>query len=307
MAVRKNNNNNEKKTNVYQIVTNRILDSMMKGVIPWRNTYVKRKGEKARFVNFVTQKPYSFLNCLLLGEPGEYISFKQVEEKHGHIKKGAKSRMVIYWGEYIPKEYKDKAKELEEEGKSFEHLKVRFPKYYLVFNMNDVEGINRQTEEMPQMQAAEDPTNVARMVVSDYKINEQVNVETAPDYDPEYNLQEDRVLIPEKENYTYEEDWWASLFSGLVHSTMTEKRCNRETEQKKMLEGEMSVKEELIGEIGSSMILSICGLHRKETHEQINAVCQKWIEAMNKDYRLIVSASYAAEKAAKYVMGEFAE
>ena len=55
------------------------------------------------------------------------------------------------------------------------------------------------------------------------------------------------------------------------------------------------------------MILSACGLHRKETHQQIDAVCQKWINAMNKDYRLIVTASYAAEKSAKYVLGQFAE
>ena len=307
MPVKKPHSHNEpQKGTVYQIVTKRILDNMIKGNIPWRQTYVKKKGEKSPYTNFVTGKAYSFLNCLLLGEPGEYISFKQLKERGGRIRKGSKSRLVIYWGEFIPEKDKKKAKQLEEEGKSFEHLKVKFPKYYLVYNMDDVEGIDRPAPEETSTQEAEDPTAVARMVAGDYEINERLTVNSAPQNDPRYDIGDDTVFVPSLENYTYEEDWWASLFSGMVHSTAVEKRCDRTTELQKMLQGEVSVKEELIAEIGSSMILSACGLRRNETHQQIDAVCQKWIDAMNKDYRLIVTASYAAEKAAKYILGEFA-
>ena len=308
MAVRKSNSDpSARHDNVYQMVTKRILDSMMRGEIPWRNTYVKKKGEKNPYTNYITGKPYSFLNSLLLGEPGQYASFNQIEKLHGKIKKGTKSKFIIYWGWFVPKDKKKEQKELEDEGKSFEHLKVYFPKYYNVFNMKDVEGVEIPKEETVEHHEAEDPTAVARMVMEDYKINESVDVKMSPDIDPEYRVTEDMVVLPEKTNYTFEEDWWASLFSGFVHSTVTEERCDRETERKKMLEGELSIKEQLIAEIGSSMILTSCGLKRQETHEQIDAECQKWIEAMNKDYRLIINASNAAEKAAKYIMGEFAE
>lgn len=312
MAVKRPNSNSAEqaensKDKVYMMVTKRILDNMMQGDIPWRNTIFKRKGAKSAYTNFVTGKPYSFLNCLLLGEPGEYASFKQIKEKGGVIKKGAKSRIVIYWGEFIPKDRQEKAKELEEKGESFEHLKVKFPKYYLVFNIKDTLGIKTEEPDEPEMQEAEEPTAVARMVIGDYEINEQVLLKEDPSFEPAYRVLTDEVEMPNKENFALEEDYYASVFSGFVHSTATEKRCNRETEYKKMLEGETSVKEELIAEIGSSMILSACGLHRKETHQQIDAVCQKWINAMNKDYRLIVTASYAAEKSAKYVLGQFAD
>lgn len=297
----------DKHGSVYQMVTKRILDSMMNGEIPWRKTYVHVKGQKAPYRNFVTGKPYSFLNSLLLGEPGEYGTFNQIKEHGGTIKKGAKSRMVIYWGEFIPTENKAKAKELEEAGENFDHLKVKFPKYYLVFNLNDTEGVKREeAEPMPETQRAEAPTAVARMVIDDYKTNEQVTLEEKMSYEPVYLPEIDTVKVPLKTNYHLEEDWFASVFGGFVHSTATEDRCNRETEMKKMLEGEMSVKEELIAEIGSSMILTACGLERKETHQQLAAECQKWVNAMNKDFRLIVMASNAAEKAAKYVLGEFA-
>lgn len=293
---------------VYQKVTMQILDNMMKGELPWRKTYVAKKGQKAPFTNYVTGKPYSFINSLLLGEPGEYASFKQIKAAGGNIKKGAKSKMVIYWGEFIPAEYKEKAEELEKEGKSTDHLKVRFPKYYLVFNVKDAEGLKekKSDEETVVMQEAEAPTALARMVIDEYGINQKVSVKSNPTYQPCYLPEEDTVQVPEKENYFIEEDWYASVFSGLVHSTATEERCNRETELKKMLDGNMSVKEELIAEIGSSMILNVCGLDRQETATQQAAECQKWIAALNNDYRLIVTASNAAEKAAKMVLGAYA-
>ena len=311
MAIKKRNSASaEQEVNskevVYMMVTKRILDNMMKGEIPWRQTYFK-PGGKPPYRNYVTGKGYAFINCLLLGEPGEYATWDQIKEKGGVVNEGAKSKIVIYWGEFIPKDRKEKAKELEEKGESFEHLKVKFPKYYRVFNIKDTTGLKSKDEPAPVMEEAEDPTAIARMVISDYEINEQVPVRIDASFDPAYRVLTDEVEVPEKANYSYEEDWYASVFSGFIHSTATEKRCNRETEYKKMREGETSIKEDLIGEIGSSMVLSACGLKRKETHQQIDAVCQKFINAMNKDYRLIVNASYAAEKAAKRVLGQFAE
>ena len=295
------------KDKVYMMVTQRVLDNMMKGEIPWRQTLFRPKGKKAAYTNLVTGKPYSFLNCLLLGEPGEYATFEQIKQRGGVVKKGAKSNIVIYWGEFIPEDRKELAKELEEKGKSFEHLKIKFPKYYRVFNVRDTEGIKREDVNAPVMEEAEDPTAMARMVISDYEINQQVPLRVDAKYEPAYRVLTDEVEVPEKTCYQYEEDWFASVFNGFIHSTATESRCNREKELQKMREGETSIKEDLIAEIGSSMILTACGLKRKETHLQTDAMCQKYINAMNKDYRLIVTSSYAAEKAAKMVLGEFAE
>ena len=312
MAIKKRNSGSPEqevssKEVVYMMVTKRILDNMIKGEIPWRQTYFKPNGGKPPYRNHVTGKGYSFINCMLLGEPGEYATWDQIKEKGGVVNKDAKSKIVIYWGEFIPKDRKEKAKELEEKGESFEHLKVKFPKYYRVFNIKDTTGLKSKDEPVPVMEEAEDPTAIARMVISDYEINQQVPVRIDATFDPAYRVLTDEVEVPEKANYSYEEDWYASVFSGFIHSTATEKRCNRETEYKKMCEGETSIKEELIAEIGSSMALSACGLKRKETHLQIDAVCQKFINAMNNDYRLIVNASYAAEKAARCVLGQFAE
>lgn len=301
-----NRHNDNRQTNVYEMVTKRILQRMMQGEIPWRNAWTAGKGQKHPFTNRFTGKPYSFLNTLLLGTPGQYATFRQIKEKGGTVKKGSKSKPVIYWGEYIPKDRKEEAKQLEEEGKDTSHLKVRFPKYYSVFDMRDVEGIEPEKEPEAVTHTSLSPTDIADMAVEDYTRDYGVLVDEA-DAEPSYDAAADRVTVPPKKAYEYEEDWYASLFGQLVHSTAGEKRCNRAREMEKMADDEMSVKEELIAEIGSSMAMTVTGLDRKETQEQQAAVCQKWIAAMENDYRLIVTASYGAEKAAKMILGEFAE
>ena len=94
------------KTDVYQIVTDRILEQLDKGTIPWRKGWttltVRREGRKThtetRTINQAysraTGKPYSLLNQMLLGRPGEWASYKQITEAGGSIRKGEKASMV---------------------------------------------------------------------------------------------------------------------------------------------------------------------------------------------------------------------
>lgn len=303
----KTNKSKEKSVNVYEMVTKEILKTIARGTLPWRQTWTARKGARHPFTNRFTGKPYSFLNTLLLGTPGEYATFNQIKEKKGSVKKGAKSKIVIYWGEFIPKENKERAEELEREGKDISHLKVRFPKYYRVFSMDDVEGIEPQEAvKEPAMKSALAPTDIAEMAERDYIISTGVNIDRDSD-EPGYDALTDTVSVPSADRFTYEEDFHAALLRELAHSTAAEGRCDRKREMEAMESDEASVKEELIAEIASSMCLSAAGLERRETKEQIAAECERWARILGSDHRLIVNASYGAEKAAKLILGEFAE
>lgn len=299
----------EKSKNVYEIVTKQILDRMMAGQIPWRDVLISRKGEKPRFRNHFKGNGYSLLNALLLGEPGTYATWNQIKEHGGKVKAGAKSHIVTYWCSFIPKDKQEEAERLEAEGLSTKHLEQQTLRFYQVFNMKDVEGIAQDSEEAPEtvQEKASAPTDIADMVISDYTINNSVKLVDSEGDETLYTPQEDVVSVPAKTRFLFEEDWYASLFGGLVGSTAKESRCDRKSEFERLCQGELSVKEALTREIGSSMILTACGLRRDQTHQQISAVCQKWIEPMKRDYRLIVYASSGAEKAAQYILGQFAQ
>ena len=78
---------------IYAAVTDRIIAQMEQGVIPWLKPW--RTNGKA--VSHATGKPYSLLNQMLLGRPGEYLTFKQCQTAGGRVKKGEKSNMVVFW------------------------------------------------------------------------------------------------------------------------------------------------------------------------------------------------------------------
>lgn len=82
------------KTSVYEMVTNRIIEQLEKGVVPWQKPWT---GVRSGAYNRISKKPYSLLNQMLLFHKGEYATFNQWKNLGGHIKKGSKSEIVVFW------------------------------------------------------------------------------------------------------------------------------------------------------------------------------------------------------------------
>ena len=78
---------------IYAEVTARIIAQMEEGVIPWCKPWIAC----GKAISRSTGKPYSLLNQMLLGRPGEYLTFKQCQEAGGKVKKGEKASMVVFW------------------------------------------------------------------------------------------------------------------------------------------------------------------------------------------------------------------
>ena len=82
------------KVNVYEMVTERFIEELEKGNIPWQKPW---SGVRSGAFNRVSKKAYSILNQMMLKHTGEYATFKQWSELGGKIKKGEKSEMVVFW------------------------------------------------------------------------------------------------------------------------------------------------------------------------------------------------------------------
>lgn len=110
---------------VYDIITNKIIEKLEAGVIPWKKPF-----KNGIAVNWKTQKPYRGINTILL-DGGEYATYKQIKEAGGKVKNGAKAHIVVFW------------KWLEIEDKEKEEVKnVPFLRYYRVFEIaSQVEGL----------------------------------------------------------------------------------------------------------------------------------------------------------------------
>ena len=97
---------------IYEEITDKLIAMMEKGIIPWTKPWVCGGG----IVSYATGKPYSLLNRMLLDRPGAYVTFHQVQEAGGRIRKGAKARKIYFYkptvietSEEIENRYKSKA------------------------------------------------------------------------------------------------------------------------------------------------------------------------------------------------------
>lgn len=79
---------------VYEMVTERIISQLQNGIIPWEKPWT---GIRSGAYNRISKKPYSLLNQMLLNHEGEYATFKQWTDIGGHVRKGAKSEIVVFW------------------------------------------------------------------------------------------------------------------------------------------------------------------------------------------------------------------
>ena len=70
---------------VYSIVTNRIIELLEKGVVPWRQTWT----DAGLPQNLISGKPYRGINVWLLASlhysQNRFLTFKQVKEMGGSV------------------------------------------------------------------------------------------------------------------------------------------------------------------------------------------------------------------------------
>lgn len=280
--------------NVYEMVTNRIISELEKGVIPWEKPW---SGSANGAFNRITGKPYSFINQMLLTFPGEYATFKQWQSLGGHVKKGEKAEIVVFWKMY--------QKELDEIDPKTGKKKVKnIPtlKYYNVFHISQVEGVEplEVTPATKEIQTNEDADNI----IKGYLNREKVKFEEIRNNRAYYSPLSDSVVVPEKSQFPEIEEWYSTAFHELTHSTGHRTRLNRLTTGKAAAFGsETYSKEELVAEIGAASIMNLLGMETKHSFRNSAAYIQSWLRVLKDDTKMIVSASSRAQKAVELIIG----
>lgn len=316
MKTTKKNQKSEVK-NVYQIVTEKIVEQMEKGLIPWHKPWVFADHAedidlRTVAINYVTRRPYSMLNQMLLGfRAGEWMSYKQAKELGGSIKKGAESGLVVFWTQmsYVEKPKEGEQPTTEDNTGEETQGKVRtIPvlKYYRVYHLDDIEGIESKygtDEEKPKVQTV-DPIEAAEDLMWQYVLREEklTFVCDKPSNKAYYRPSTDTVVVPQISQFKQVEEFYSTAFHELTHSTLPVYRCNRKAENDNAYFGnEDYSREELVAEMGSAMLCHIAGLNCERVFNNTVAYLQSWLRALKNDPKMIVWASTRAEKAAKYI------
>lgn len=271
------------KRDIYKMVTDRIIQQMEQGVIPWKKPW---GGLKSGAYNRISKKPYSILNQMLLEHTGEYATYRQWNGLGGKIKKGEKAEVIVFW------------KILEVEDKETEERKkIPFLKYSSVFHISQVEGVEPLEEphrEEISIQNAED-------LIEKYVGKEKINFEARASNQAYYNPASDSIVVPVKEQYQHINEYYSTVFHEMIHSTGHKTRLNR-MERKSFFGNEKYSKEELVAEIGAATVLNLLDIETELTFQNNVAYIQSWIKKMKKDDKVIIWAASQAEKAVNYIM-----
>ena len=271
---------------IYSEITNRIIAEMEQGTIPWQKPWVASGG----CISYATGKPYSLLNQMLLGKPGEYLTFNQCQQEGGRIRKGSKPQIVVFW--------KWLEQEDEETG---EKKEIPFLRYYNVFHIEQCEGLKaKHTKPLPN--TAENNAR-ADSIIQNYLVREGVKLNHEAGDRAFYNPFTDSITLPVLNQFAETSEYYSTAFHELTHSTGHSKRLNR-LGKTAYFGSEAYSKEELIAEIGASALVNAAGLETAKSFHNSAAYIQNWLSVLRNDKRFIVSASGKAEKAIALILGK---
>ena len=275
--------------NVYEMVTERIIKQLEQGTIPWQKPWT---GVRSGAFNRVSKKPYSLINQAILEKPGEYATFKQWKDLGGHIKKGAKAEMVVFWKIIDVEEKNDKGE--------IEKKKLPLLRYYNVFHISQVEGVEPLKE---KLNTEVEPIEEADRIIKDYVDREHITFKECISDKAFYRPMTDTVVVPLKEQFKNTNSFYQVAFHEITHSTGAQKRLDRDIKELAPFGSEIYSKEELVAELGSAFLINHLGIETEGTFQNSASYIESWLQVLRNDNKFIVSASSKAEKAVNYILG----
>lgn len=276
-----------KKVDMYQVVTDKIIAALDKGVKPWVCPWQKNTLGEGLPINFETKKAYSGINVLLLwaaaSEAGyssnQFLTYKQAQALGAQVRKGEKGTTIIYYTNW------------EKENEQGEKEIIPMLKNFTVFNVEQIDGLNF---EVIHEQSTNEPC-VLLDDVEQFLKNTGAVIQEAGDR-AFYYIVTDAITMPRKVLFNHIEDYYATVFHELTHWTRHPSRLNREKNPNIIEEVAF---EELIAELGSAFLMAEFNLFGNVQHESYIA---SWLTALRNDKKWIFKASSSASKAHQFLM-----
>lgn len=304
-----NRNQSNGKVNLYQVVTDRILQLLETQILTWNKPWVAVTSDGKRAHNALSGRVYSGLNQILLTihqvlynySLNGWMTFEQVHKTGGIVRAGEKSSAVffhkdIYYDKF-GKRYESKQLELMtgEEQERLNLKKYSVLLYYNVFNLVQTSGLPPSyyhLEEQPKLTVVEKDDRAENLIAqSNARILHMVTDKAC------YNYLNDVIFLPERTQFNGTEEYYETVLHELGHWTGHKSRLDRSL--KNVFGSEDYAKEELIAELCSAFLCAELGFSKVITNNA--AYIQDWIKVLQNDPRYFLKAVWEAEMAAEFI------
>lgn len=311
---------------VYQMITDRMIE-MIKNAnsSDYKKTWKKGISGTGYAIpfNFTTKKRYRGVNILLLTyfgllENPFFMTFKQVEEKKGKVRKGAKGHPVVYFTELHKVEDRqreidfgsyDKSKAVDfaiKNGFSADDVfTIPILKYYNVFNGKDIEGIDFGLDKFKIGYIENEKPVTEKLPIAEAIVDRFPKPKVPIGHGGNqayYSPGTDSIQMPPIADFDTVQDYYRTLFHELSHSTGHARRLERDFSGK--FGSKKYAFEELIAEWGATFLSAEAGIiwHNNKNHA---AYLKGWNSALThieNDNRFVMRACTAAQKVADFVL-----
>ena len=275
---------------VYRIVTDRVIRLLEQGTVPWRKPWAGGPAQWPK--NLVSGQQYRGINVFLLSAAGFespwWLTYKQAQQRGGHVRKGEESSVVVFYKDW------DTGK-TDDDGKP---VRVPVLRYYRVFNVAQCEGFEYSRPDLPERDFR--PIERCESVVSGMPKRPAIEHREARAY---YRPSTDTVNMPRAALFESDAAYYSVLFHELTHSTGHRSRLDRSGITKAAAFGSAEYsREELIAEMGAAFLCGHCAI---ETHtiENSAAYIDSWLGRLRRDPKLVVQAASKAQAAADFILG----
>ncbi|TFF36177.1 ArdC family protein [Mucilaginibacter psychrotolerans] len=289
------------KLNVYQMVTNTIIEQLEQGVIPWEKSWASTALNYAMDLplNGTTEKYYRGINIILLWCSSiknkfpiqEWAGLRQWNKDDEQVRAGEKGTMIVYYDTF----------QKEEDG---EVKKIPFLKYSYVFNRSQLESFEPAEQEAKPLKKKTKGTKFEPIAEIDTFLENTKAVIEKYDGTPCYNPVSDKILMPFPENFhgtktaTATENYYSTHLHELIHWSGKEGRCDRKFGKK--FGDEKYATEELVAEFGAAFLCTGFGLPTVEKGDHSGYISH-WLKVLKEDSRIVATAANEASKAVDYL------
>lgn len=279
--------------NVYDEVTRKIIASMEAGIMPWRKPWTGSKSG-IQMPRRSTGEFYRGINVIMLWlaamdhgfASAHWFTYKQAQELGAQVRKGEKSSTVIKYGTFE----KDEGESHEGEAKRFAYARA-----YRVFNADQIDGLPEHFYAKPE--AAIDLGTKNEAQLDAFFASTKADIRTSSDPRAYYQSEGDFIHMPPVETFHSADGYYSTLAHELTHWTGHKSRLDRFGGGR---DRKTYAYEELIAELGNCFLCAQLGI--VPDYDQSASYLAGWLEALNKDSRLIFSAAGDAQKAVDWIL-----
>jgi len=282
---------------VYQIITDKIINLLESGMVPWRRPWTSTGLPR----NLVSKKPYRGVNVFLLSA-SKYVSpfwltYRQANELSGHVRKGEESTAVIFWK---VEDLKQSSEALDPEEIDEKNRRRFVLRYYRLFNLEQCELPQAVLEKLPKIETHQhDPIEAVEKMIAEMPNPPEIVRGGSKAF---YSPATDRITLPPRELFISAEEEAATETHELIHASGSEKRLAREGICEAVPFGSpVYSKEELCAELGAAYLCAEAGVSTAVIQNQA-AYVAGWLNRLRGDRKLIVHAAAQAQKAADYIL-----